>query len=559
MKQKKKRIGIKLTLLIFGIAPLLIQGIFSGIMNLYNFNKEIKNGERETLRASAGLLREYFAYDVENNGKVDYSEYSDHEFIESLKNENVDMTLFEGDTRFITSLKTSDGKYNEGSKADPAVYEKVKSGKTYSAENVDINGTKYFVYYEPVYDGKGDFWGMAFAGTPEKQVTDATTSIVLLITISNAIIAVICIVIIVILSNAVYKAMKSATGSLKVLATGDLTEEIKASSVVREIDEIAEATRSLQNELKVSVGGAKDTSIDLGKSVNNVDSSSARSADGTSQIARAVGELATTAQSMAETVQDANVSMMEMGNAITEITGRADASAKSAAEMKEINESAVGIMNSISDSNKKSVKAIAQISNLTQECAKSVELIKKAADVISEIAAQTNLLALNASIESARAGEVGKGFAVVADNIKELAGQSGESATEITGFVNEIVGKVNDCVEASEVASTLINKQNELVVEATESMNVLSQTVDHVATNVNDISMKASALDVAKGNVLNNISDLSAISEENAASSEEVTASVDSIANAVSEAKEESATMKNLAIQLDDKMKFFNL
>lgn len=559
MKKKQKGIGIQLALFIFGLAPFFLVVVITTVINILNISEQIKDGEFETLRAASESVNQYFAYDIINNGKVDYDEYSDHEFMECLKDDDIELTLIKDDKRFLTSLKNDEGKYNEGTAIDAEIYKTLKSGKDYSAEHIKIGGEEYFVYYEPIYDGDGNFWGAAFAGAPEADVNNAINSLIISTLIVTGIIAIIVTIVIVILARIIYKSLAVAADSLDVLSTGNLKNEIKGKSKIKEINSILASTKSLHEQLCSSVGGAKLTAINLGTSVGKVDDSSNKSADGTNQIAQAVTELATTAQSMAMTVQDANISVMEMGEAISSITNKANESADAANNMKKISQHAVEIMNKVETSNDNSVKAINEIGILTQACSDAVSQIKKAAEVISEIAEQTNLLALNASIEAARAGESGKGFAVVADSIKTLAGQSGESATEISEFVVDIVDKVERCVVASKNAEVVMLDQNNLVIDATKNIESLSLTVVDVAKNVDDISNNAKILDSAKDSVLNSISDLSAISEENAASSEEVTASVENIAMAVSLAKDESNAMKVLANELDDKMKFFDI
>lgn len=556
---KKRGISIQSALFLFGLVPFFAVVIITTIFNIINIEREIKESEFVTLRTASEGVNQYFAYDIKNNGTVDYKEYSDHEFIESLKEEDIELTLIKDNKRFITSLKNDQGAYNEGTEIAADIYEKLKAGQDYHAENVKIGDKEYFVYYEPVFDANGKYWGAAFAGAPENDVTEAINKVIISTLSITVIIAIIVTVIIIILARIIYKSMKQASSALETLSTGNLKEDVVGTSHIREIASILEDTRKLNEQLRNSVGGAKTSAFNLGESVEKVDESSSKSADGTNQIAQAVNELATTAQSMAMTVQDANVSVMEMGEAISSIAAKAGESADAANDMKNMSSNAVDIMKNVSKSNDNSVLAINEIGVLTQDCAEAVTKIQMAADIIGGIAEQTNLLALNASIEAARAGEAGKGFAVVADSIKTLAGQSGDSATEITEFVKDIVDKVERCVEASKNAEVIIKDQNVLVNNATKNIENLSKTVDGVARNVGDISVNAETLDVAKDNVLNCISDLSAISEENAASSEEVTASVESIATAVSLAKDESEVMKNLAIELGDKMKFFDV
>lgn len=558
MDKGKKYLGIRLMLMLFGFVPFVCIVIITTISSVINIQKEMKEGEYKALRTAAEGVNQYFAYDIAANGTVDYDEYADHEYMNSLKEDGIELTLFKENVRFLTSLKTSEGKYNEGSTADDAIYASVKAGNAYSAQGVTINGTDYFVYYEPVYDGNGSFWGMAFAGVPQSSVDRAINTVLFQMILISVVVAVIFAVIIILLANSLSRKIKNASTALSVLATGDLTKEVSSEEcAVKEINDIIHASQKLQQQLSSTVGDAWSASNELVKSVEKVNDSSDRSAKETAQIAQAVKELSAAAQSMAENVQSANVSIMEMGDAISDISRKAEESSNTATSMSRTSDTAADIMSKVNQSNRQSVNAIAKITELTEACAASVEQIKMAAEVIQEMASQTNLLALNASIEAARAGDSGRGFAVVADSIKNLAGQSGDSAAEIGSYVADIVEKVVQCVNASKQAEELINQQNSLVLEASESMGSLRNYVGEVAENINVISNNTRNLDNVKDNVLNNISDLSAISEENAASSSEVNDSVDNIARDVEKTKEESGTMQDLAVALGDRMGFF--
>lgn len=562
MAKDKKAVGglgIRLALLLFGFVPMITVVIILSIVNTQKIKTTSQEDMRTALETAAIGVREYFIYDVISNGEVDYDEYSDHEYIQSLQDVGIELTLFQGDTRFITSLKNPDGSYNEGSAASAEIYAAVSKGSVYYGENDMINGKAYSVCYIPMYDGEGNFWGMAFAGKTEAQIEEtinaAVRSSILIAVISVAIFA----VIIVWLAGRIFRALAGASKALDKLADGDIATKVNVVSSIKEITMIINSTDALQKQLSDSVGGAKQTAESLGRAVSMVDDLSKSSAEGTTQIAEAVNELATTAQSMAETVQDANTSVIEMGDAIDSIAHKAKSSAEDANDMKNTNKNASEVMDKVIVSNQKSVEAIQNIGAITKATAQAVQEIQVAADAITAIAGQTNLLSLNASIEAARAGEAGKGFAVVAGNIKNLAEESSNSAAEIGGYVEDIVAKVNKCVEASKEAEELMNQQNELVNIASESMQSLSVAVDRVAQNIGDIAESTDVLNTAKDNVLNNISDLSAISEENAASSQVVTTSVDHIASAVDSTKVQSQEMKGFADNLEEKMQFFRL
>ena len=559
MDKKKFNMSFQASLLITGLAPMVIAALVLAFVMTGQLKSHIKEGIEGELAVAAEQVKEYFAYDISSNGKVDYDEYADHKYIESLQKHEIELTLFEGDTRFITSLKNEKGEYNEGTQAAADIYASVKSGNIYTAENVVINGKKYMVHYLPIYDGKGDFWGMAFAGEPEAYINESISKVVTTVVIISVILVVLLAAIILLIARILSNSINSTVADINRLSDGNLDAQFETVSFVKEFNTLVDAGKTLQEQLITSVGGAKDTALNLGEAVATVDQLSATCADGTSQISQAVSELATTAQSMAETVQDANATVIDMGDSIDRISENVEDMNRSSDASMAANETAMEYMDKLTMASEKSAKTVDEISEKIAECSQSAEKIKTATVAITEIASETNLLSLNASIEAARAGESGRGFAVVAGEIQKLAEQSSDSANEIQDVIREILGKVGECVEKASEMTEVIKEQMEFLNQTRDKIDAMSTTGQELAQGAEAINAEAEELMKLKDSVMAAITDLSAISEENAASSEEVTASITNIAEAVESTKKESMQMREYADDLGVKMEFFKI
>lgn len=558
MKQTKK-LPIKWLLLLIGLVPLLFMSIVLTVYSCIKLSNEVRDETFNKLEVAAENVSTYFNYDLVVFGGMNYDDYADHSFIESAKKLDIEMTLFEKNVRFMTSLKKEDGTYNEGTKAGAGIWETVSKGNKYTSDDTVISGKAYYVCYVPVYDKDGSVWGMGFAGTPQEGVEKLTTSMRNSIIIMTVVITAVIALAIIYMSRKIYQSLNSSVIALSELATGSLTVNTTNNSVITEVQEIFNSTDNLKEQLIESAGSAKGMALDLKQAVHSVDDLAQKSSDESNSISQSMNELSVTAQSLADTVQNTNAYVIDMGEAITSITDKAQGSAADAENMRTVNKQVVEVITNVKNSNTRSVEAIRQIGILTSECKQAVETIRTAAAEITDIAGQTNLLALNASIESARAGEAGRGFSVVAENIKELAAKSADSSAGISKRVNEIIARVDKCVEASTAAATVMEEQEKLVVEAGESMDRLSDSVGSVADNIATITGEAERLDQAKDKVLGNISDLSAISEENAASTEQVSTSLAEVSTAIEGVRMEADKMRELAGSLGEKMEFFKL
>ncbi|MCR5024510.1 MAG: cache domain-containing protein [Lachnospiraceae bacterium] len=558
-KSIRKRDGMKFSLfyMLAALGPAFIAIVVVTVASAIMISGELKESIWEQLRVASHQVNEYFVYDVVNNGSVNYDEYADHVYIESLKNLEIDMTLFEGDTRLITSLKKADGSYNEGSQADPAIYEKVKAGNEVTAEKVNIGGTLYFVCYEPMYDANGNFWGMSFAGKPYKYYTKALMPMISLVIFISVILLVVVVVLVLFSGAGISKALINTSSNLHTMADGDLNVSFTSHTMIAEFNEIIASSDKLQETLNEIIGKTKDISGSLSSGAEQVSLLAGNSRDGAEKIAQAMEGLANGATTMAENVQNVNEQIVQMGGSIENITHGAESLVTISTGIKDANDDATEYINKVSASSKESVQAVNDISTQISETNTAVDRIKEAVDMISSIASQTNLLALNASIEAARAGEAGRGFAVVAGEIGSLAEQTNKSTDDIKNIVSEIVEKSAKSVSLSEDVAKIIDEEQKYIEETQERFNVLNAKIEEAFAEINDISAKAEDLDVAKDSITSSISDLGAISEENAASNQEVSESISNIANAISDIASNSEATQDSAADLDETVAYF--
>ena len=212
---------------------------------------------------------------------------------------------------------------------------------------------------------------------------------------------------------------------------------------------------------------------------------------------------------------------------------------------------------SLVEMNNKTSDTIGVVTEQTDRTNESAQNISNAVTVIQDIAAQTNLLSLNASIEAARAGESGRGFAVVAEQIRKLAEDSAESATEIENIVRELMGNSKDSVEKMQELSRDSSVQADKVNRTKESFYELKKEINEVSSASKEIFDQTVVIEELKKGVNDVIEQLASVAQENAASTEETSASMQSLANNVDLCKEESAILNDLSKNINEQTSRF--
>ena len=189
------------------------------------------------------------------------------------------------------------------------------------------------------------------------------------------------------------------------------------------------------------------------------------------------------------------------------------------------------------------------VSNI-DELTTSAEQISRITEAITNIAEQTNLLALNAAIEAARAGEAGRGFAVVADEVNNLASQTQESVK----VINDILRNIENNTEVSRVTAEqvyqVVDEQNSAVLLTRKAFEQIVVAMDNVVKRMSDMTGNIGTINEFKDQTVNSIINISAISEETAASAEEVSASAEEQTGIAKTTKQVAEELRSMAERL---------
>lgn len=558
MKQRKG-FSMMNALLLTALIPTILSAVVVTIIGTTVMGNSLRSNVYHELNVAATGLKEYYEWDIihtEDNKPV-----YEHDYVDCLLKDDIHLTLFLQDVRYITSIKDANNPTgrNEGTTARADIWTTVSAGNSHEERNVDIGGQKYYVAYVPVEDASGKVVGMAFAGKEEETVDREVKAAVSILTIVAGIIVVLCSIVVVIVAKRIKTPLEIIDKNLQLLADGELKPCKNAKSYIVEIESIIQSRKKLSaalGDIIKKVQSASDVLLENGSSLQSVSATTATNAE---DIANAVEEMSKGAISMAEDIENANREIVDMGEKIEGIVGGIDDLDHVAVEMDAAGKKAMDIINALDHSNTRTVEAIQIVAENVAATDSSVVEISSAANVISEIADQTNLLALNASIEAARAGEAGKGFAVVANEISSLAEQSNNSAKQIESVLATLISDSKRSIEKMEEVKKYLQEQQEnLKNTQNEFANVISGIQDtRKQSDLVDVQVKD--CDRAREVVINIISNLSAISEENAASTQETTAAIEELTSTINVVAQQATDVQGQAKALEESIKFFKL
>lgn len=551
VSKTKGKLSLFSVLIMLALVPLVPSVIILGMVSLTVTKSNLETGAKDTLYVVANNLSNYCKENSIN--AINVGDY--YEYLDSLKDKNIEMAIIIEGTPSATSIKNINDYRIREIPCDMEDSNKLNNG--YFDPAVEIDGKVYCGYYMPLeYEGK--IIGMTFAGELAEKVTGAANSIIIVFVAIAVVMVVLFTVIALFVGRLLIASVRAVGTGVNALAQGDLSKQKPHKSIVKEMIQLLAETGQMQENLSGVIGQVKEVSDRLVGNVEDVTTLSASSAGRAQEITRSMDELTAATVGMAEHVQNINMQMLEIGSFVNEISSNVDRLYDSSEHILKANNAAKVAMVDIMDSSHKSVEAVSDIASQITETNDSIAEIDKAVQLILDISEQTNLLSLNASIEAARAGEAGRGFAVVAEEIRHLSEQSAEGAEMIKNLAKTITEKSGRSAELAEGIRSLIVAEQESVLNTQKKYEELSDSINRSVEEIKAIAEKTDNLTDSKEKVIEDVQSLSAISEENAASNQEVSANVTEIISEVQLVNEHCEKMNAMAGKLEESVAYFH-
>lgn len=342
------------------------------------------------------------------------------------------------------------------------------------------------------------------------------------------------------------------SGLLERFAQYDLSydENHEAVAYLQRKDEIGQITNSIatmQQNLVQLMRAIQQESEQVASFSQQLTATSQESSASAMEVARAIEEIARGASDQASETEKGATHVVEIGESIADNQQVLHSVSDIADKIAAFKDDGLKVVGDLLAKTKDSSKATEAIGNNILHTNESAKKIEAASQMINSIASQTNLLALNAAIEAARAGEAGKGFAVVADEIRKLAEQSNAFTNEIAAVIDELSQKTEATVDTMAEVSSIIGEQTGIADKTNENFNSIAFAIDEMRSAMVNFNESMEQMGMRKDVVLDVIQGLSAIAEENAAGSQQASASVEEQTSAIQQISGASANLAQLA------------
>jgi len=420
-----------------------------------------------------------------------------------------------------------------------------------------FDGVDKYVGYAPV---GGTEWSVGVIVT-EGEVLSELASLKISVIISSIVFIFVGLGIIYIIANNIANGVKSTSKHLKLLAGGNLSEEISLK-YLKQKDEIGEMTNSMkvmQESLGQMIRRIKDNSSNINMQSESLSSVSEEIANVSQNVTEAISEVAKGTSNQSEDLIHITEILDKFSHKLSGMVMEIQTVDSNSREISIMANDSSNEMNGLNQSVTNVSNSFKEFYNKIITLGKNINQINEITNLINSVADQTNLLALNASIEAARAGEAGKGFSVVADEIGKLAEQSKESSENISKLITGISKDTNIIVgDSVNMDNELMNQVN-VIENSIKSFRKIIEAVDEVIPKIEIVKNSAQNIENDKNSILTRVDGLSSISVEISASSEEISASSEEMNASTEEVASAAQILNSMTNEMIEEVNKFNV
>jgi methyl-accepting chemotaxis protein len=365
--------------------------------------------------------------------------------------------------------------------------------------------------------------------------------------------------IIYIFAKRIAKPIEQIRDECVVLNDGDFRAKTININSEDEIGQLAQGFHSMRDNLRILITKVQNQAEKVAASSEELTAGATQSAESSNQVASSISEIAKGIEQQSMAAEDVNIIADQLSKTADEISGKT----------KEIAETASSASNDVELGRSSIAKAVAQMQEIGEgstqiqeavsELARGSKEISDIVNLISNIAGQTNLLALNAAIEAARAGEQGRGFAVVADEVRKLAEESNQSSQKIGELVKRNQLGMEKAVAASKAGTEGIHLGIEAVNSADETFKNIVKVILHLSEEIATVSESIEMMAFGSGAMVASIGEIEKVSKTNAGEAQTVSAATQEQSASMQEIASASQSLANLASDLQEAVAKFKV
>lgn len=551
--------------------PMLVYGILLLFIGLIQFEsgmyKETRNSLKSNALAAMSLYNSqgYGDYAMKADGNVwrgmNFNISQETGIVDELKEQTgVDITFFFGDTAVMTSVTNEGGDRWYGMKAGANITNyTLNQGAQLWYRNIEIDGKMCHAYLIPIVQpGDGTVTGAMMASLPTEEFDGIIKRYVMIS-------VVIALVVLLAVGGFIYwyiggltKVLHNVREVLSKVSNGQFEDErLSENKRGDEFGDLASCTERLRLKIYDIMNDIRRGTLKLTEAVERLNRTSESTTQAAVSMSESVEQIASTADRQQSGTTQAAQDVEATKQAIEEMLVQIEGINQISRDMEDMSKESADILHDLEENSKKAQDTVQEIRNQTDTTNESVKQIKSVTEYITNIAEETNLLALNASIEAARAGDAGRGFAVVAQQIQKLAEESNHSAAQIGENIKDLVERTEENLAAMNLIGEVLKSQEDKVTRTKDIFGELDRSINMVTDKENNMQQNIRSMNRAKDNMSNVIEELAQFSMTNVGTAQVTAEAAGQMQEEIKGITELSSDLTGLAEDLNQNLQSF--
>ena len=565
---------LRTKILLIALIPLFILGTGMFFLSADRIANGIYDEAYYGMQAASLAVRDIFEvgnpgnYHTDKNGDLwkgsSLNITRSTEIVDHIKdNTGMDVTIFYGSTRILTSIKNEAGERQSGTEAPAAVVQKVlNEGEYFLDRSLEILGVRYIACYAPFYqEDTKEPVGMVFVGKPAAGVSGLINGLrQQMLMVVTAVLLVTCLVVL-LLVNHIVKAMGTGMGLLSQIAGGDLTIGVDPALLKRsdEVGMLGSEIVHMRDRLKELVNTMQTRSARLDDSSGTLKEHAGKILQLVKGLDQATLEMTASCTSQAEDACTAGNDVSQMGEMIGESSLDIHKMHEISGQLKTMSEQTRQEILELGRDMKQVHTSMDYLSRQTLLTKESADNISRATELIAAVASQTSLLSLNASIEAARAGELGRGFGVVASEIQNLSIQANDAVDDIRTMVDSLTENSASTISRMEEVRTVLQNQDVTMKKTGEVFEQVRNGILESVSHMETVITRSRKMEEIRTDMVAAVQNTAAMSQENAASIEEVKASLEHAYEEIRILSDSTDKLADLSAQMKESVEVFRV